>query len=120
MIFSLSVIGLLAGILGGLFGLGGAIIIIPALVMWLGFSQQVAQGTTLLMMVLPVGALASWQYYKNGYVNISAALVLAVFFFIGGYFGAKMAASIPTLYLKKSFAVLLGLIALKIFFFDKK
>ncbi len=119
-IFSLAIIGLLAGILGGLLGLGGAIIIIPALVMWLGFSQQLAQGTTLLMMVFPVGSLASWQYYKNGEVNISAALILAAFFFIGGYFGAKLATSIPTVYLKKSFAVLLMLIAFKIFFIDKK
>jgi len=98
-IFSLAIIGLLAGILGGLLGLGGAIIIIPALVMWLGFSQQLAQGTTLLMMVFPVGLLASWQCYKNGEVNISASLILAAFFFLGGYFGAKLATSIPTVYL---------------------
>lgn len=87
--------------------------------MLLGFSQQLAQGTTLIMMVLPVGALAAWQYYQNGYVDIKAALLLALFFFVGGYFGAKFAVHIPELMLKRSFAILLILIALKILFIDK-
>jgi len=92
--FCISIVGLIgavAGLLGGMLGLGGAIIIIPALVMLLGYSQQMAQGTALIMMVLPVGALAAFQYYQNGYVDVKAALILAAFFFIGGYFGAKFA-----------------------------
>jgi uncharacterized membrane protein YfcA len=112
-------IGVTAGLLSGLLGLGGAIIIIPALVMLLGFSQQMAQGTTLVMLVLPVGALAAWQYYKEGSVDIKTALILSVSFFISGYFGAKFAGEIPQAALKKIFAVLLMVIAGKMLFFDK-
>jgi uncharacterized membrane protein YfcA len=112
-------IGLAAGMLSGLLGLGGAIIIIPALVMFLGFSQQMAQGTTLIMMVLPVGALAAWQYYQQGFVEIKTALILAVMFFVGGFFGAKFAMHIPQETMKKGFAVVLMLIASKIWFETK-
>ena len=112
-------IGLAAGALSGLLGLGGAIVIIPALVMLLGFSQQMAQGTTLIMMVLPVGALAAWQYYQQGFVDIKTALILAAMFFIGGYFGAKFAIHIPQETMKKGFAVVLVLIAVKMWFDTK-
>lgn len=112
-------IGLAGGVLSGLLGLGGAIIIIPALVIFLNFSQQMAQGTTLVMMVLPIGALAAWQYYQQGYVEIKTALVLAVAFFIGGYFGAKFATHIPQETLKKAFAIGLLVIAIKIWFGGK-
>ncbi|MEO9004456.1 MAG: sulfite exporter TauE/SafE family protein [Ginsengibacter sp.] len=115
----IALIGILAGLLGGILGLGGAIIIIPALVMLLGFSQQMAQGTTLLMLVLPVGALAAWQYYKAGNADIKTAAILAVTFFVSGYFGAKMANSVPEEILKKLFAVLLIVIAVKMLFFEK-
>jgi uncharacterized membrane protein YfcA len=114
-----ALIGLAAGILSGLLGLGGAIIIIPALVLFLGYSQQSAQGTALLMMVLPVGALAAWQYYKEGYVEIKTALIMAVFFFIGGYFGARFATEIPQGLLKKLFAIMLIVLAIKMLFFEK-
>ncbi|MGN6343084.1 MAG: TSUP family transporter [Ginsengibacter sp.] len=114
-----ALIGLAAGILSGLLGLGGAIIIIPALVLFLGYSQQSAQGTALLMMVLPVGALAAYQYYKEGYVEIKTALIMAVFFFIGGYFGARFATEIPQGLLKKLFAVMLIILAIKMLFFEK-
>ena len=114
-----ALIGLAAGILSGLLGLGGAIIIIPALVLFLGYSQQSAQGTALLMMVLPVGALAAYQYYKEGYVEIKTALIMAVFFFIGGYFGARFATEIPQSLLKKLFAVMLIVLAIKMLFFEK-
>jgi uncharacterized protein len=115
----IAIIGLAAGVLGGLLGLGGAIIMIPAMVMFLGYSQQTAQGTALIMMVLPVGALAAYQYYENGYVEIKAALIMAVFFFVGGYFGARFATHIPQELLKKLFAVMLLILALKMLFFDK-
>jgi uncharacterized membrane protein YfcA len=105
-----------AGLLSGLLGLGGAIIIIPALIMLLGFSQQMAQGTALMMMVLPVGALAAFQYYQKGFVDVKAALIMAVFFFVGGYIGARFATNIPQDILKKSFAIMLVLIAVKMFF----
>ncbi|TSJ42338.1 sulfite exporter TauE/SafE family protein [Fluviicola chungangensis] len=112
----LGTIGLAAGLLGGMLGLGGAIIIIPALMLFLGYSQQLAQGTALIMMVLPVGALAAFQYYQKGFVDIKAALILAGFFFVGGYFGAKFATQLPQEILKKVFAVMLVGIALKMWF----
>ena len=116
----IGLIGLAGGLLGGLLGLGGAIIMIPAMVLFLGYSQQMAQGTALMMMVLPVGALAAFQYYENGYVEIKASLIMAIFFFAGGYFGAKFATHIPQEFLKKLFAVLLIVIAAKMLFFDKR
>lgn len=109
-------IGSAAGLLGGILGLGGAIIIIPALVMLLGYSQQMAQGTALMMMVLPVGAMAAFQYYQKGFVDIKAALIMAVFFFVGGYFGAKLATQIPQNILQKAFALMLLGIAIKMWF----
>lgn len=112
----IALIGAAAGLLGGLLGLGGAIIIIPALVMLLGYSQQMAQGTALIMMVLPVGALAAFQYYQKGFVDVKAALIMAVFFFLGGFFGAKFATQIPQDILKRVFAVLLVGIAVKMWF----
>lgn len=112
-------IGLVAGVLSGLLGLGGAVVIIPALVMILGFSQQMAQGTTLIMFVLPVGGLAAWQYYQQGFVDIKTALILAVMVFVGGYFGAKLATHIPQETMKKGFAIVLMLIAVKMWFETK-
>ena len=114
-----ALIGIAAGMLSGLLGLGGAIIIIPALIFFLGYSQQTAQGTALIMMVLPVGVLAAYQYYKEGYVEIKTALIMAVFFFIGGYFGARFATEIPQSLLKKLFAVMLIILAIKMLFFEK-
>ncbi len=115
-IILLALIGAVAGVLGGILGLGGAIVIIPALVMVLGYSQQMAQGTALMMMVLPVGALAVFQYYQKGLVDIKAALILAAFFFIGGYFGARFATQVPQEISKKIFAVVLLGIAIHMWF----
>ncbi len=112
----IALLGTAAGLLGGLLGLGGAIIIIPGLVLMLGYSQQMAQGTALIMMVLPVGGLAAYQYYQEGFVDIKAALIMGVFFFIGGYFGAKFANQIPQEILKKAFSIMLLMIAVKIWF----
>jgi uncharacterized membrane protein YfcA len=112
----IALIGTIAGLLGGLLGLGGAIIIIPALVMLMGYSQQMAQGTALIMMVLPVGGLAAFQYYQKGFVDVKASLIMAGFFFVSGFFGAKFATQIPQDILKKMFAVLLIGIAIKMWF----
>ena len=116
---TVALIGIAAGLLGGVLGLGGAIIIIPALVMLLGYSQQMAQGTTLLMMVIPVTSLAAWQYYKAGNVDVKTALILGVAFFISGFIGAKFANQIPQEVLKKVFALLLIVIAVKMLFFER-
>lgn len=112
----IALIGAAAGLLGGMLGLGGAIVIIPALVMFLGYSQQMAQGTALMMLVFPVGALAAFQYYQKGFVDVKASLIMAVFFFAGGYFGAKFATQIPQDILKKAFAIMLAGIAIKMWF----
>jgi uncharacterized membrane protein YfcA len=109
-------IGLLAGMLSGLIGIGGGIIIIPILIFIFGFSQHLAQGTTLAMLVPPIGILAAWTYYKEGFVDVRAAALLAAGFFIGSLFGAKFAVVISNIVLEKIFGVALLLIALKMIF----
>ena len=112
----LVVIGLVAGILGGMVGLGGAIILIPAMVMFLAMDQRMAQGTTLAIMLPPIGLFAAFNYYKAGYVNIKYALVIAVVFALGGYLGSKLALNIPAPMLKRIFALVLVLMAAKMAF----
>ncbi|MBU2554366.1 MAG: TSUP family transporter [Bacteroidetes bacterium] len=111
----LVLIGLVAGIFSGLIGIGGAIIIIPALVFILGMDQYSAQGTSLAVMLPPIGLLAAYSYYKEGALNLTYALIIAGAFLIGGYIGSKFALSIPEVTLKKIFAVVLFLIALRMF-----
>jgi uncharacterized protein len=116
MILILIVIGITTGVMAGMLGIGGAIIMIPALVFLLGISQQTAQGTSLAVMLPPVGIIAAYNYYKAGHVNIRVAIILAVFFLVGSYFGSKMALTIPQNVLKKIFGVLLLLVAAKMLF----
>ncbi len=106
-------LGLLAGIFGGVFGIGGATVIIPALVYLGGFSQHSAQGTMIAMMIPPIGLLAAIKYYQSGNVNIKVAMLLAIGFFIGGLIGAILADKISEPVLKKAFGVFLGIIAIK-------
>ncbi len=113
---AIAIIGSVAGFLSGLLGIGGPIIIISALVLFLGYSQQLAQGTALMMMSFPIGALAAYQYYQKGMVDVKAALIMAVCFFVGGYIGAKFATNLPHEILRKAFAVMLVLIAFKMWF----
>ena len=113
MILILIVIGIITGVMAGMLGIGGAIIMIPALVFLLGISQQTAQGTSLAVMLPPVGIIAAYNYYKAGHVNIRFAIILAVFFLVGSYFGSKLALTIPQNVLKKIFGVLLLLVAAK-------
>jgi uncharacterized protein len=110
-------IGLIAGILSGILGIGGGIIMIPALVFIFGYNQHLSQGTTLAAMVLPIGLLATLEYYKKGYVNLPVALCIAIGFFFGGLIGAKYATAINAGLLKKLFAVLLISIGLKMLVF---
>lgn len=107
----LIIIGVLTGAVAGMLGIGGAIILIPALVFIMGFSQHAAQGTSLAMMLPPIGLLAAYNYYKVGFVNIKFALILAVAFMIGSYFGSRLAISIPQPILKKIFGFLLLVVA---------
>ena len=106
-------LGLLAGIFSGFLGLGGGTVIIPALIYFLGFNQHQAQGTTLAMMVPPIGLLAAWKYYVNGDVKINVAAFLCVGFFVGGLIGAHFVEKIPDALLKKCFGVFLLLVSLK-------
>ncbi|NQU17988.1 MAG: sulfite exporter TauE/SafE family protein [Candidatus Saganbacteria bacterium] len=110
--------GLIAGIMGGMLGIGGGSIVVPILVLGYGLSQHMSQGTTLAMMVPPIGLLAAWHYWKNGNVNITIAALLCLGFIIGGLAGAWIAHQIPDLQLKKIFGVFLLLIALKLIFWS--
>lgn len=114
-LFLLLCIGLLAGILSGLVGVGGGIIMIPLLVM-MGMSQHQSQGTSLAVLAVPVTAIAAFNYYKEGYVDWKYALVIAVFFVIGGYIGSKFAVQIDQKILKKIFGVILLFVAGKLIF----
>ncbi|MBN2747138.1 MAG: sulfite exporter TauE/SafE family protein [Bacteroidales bacterium] len=111
--FMLLLIGLSAGMLGGIAGVGGGIIVIPALIYLLGQSQFEAQGTSLAMMIPPIGILAAYNYYQKGYINWQYALVLAVFFFIGGWIGSKLILQVPQEIVKKMFAIILLFVAVK-------
>lgn len=112
-------IGIIAGTLSGLVGIGGGIVIVPALVYLLGFSQKTAQGTSLGLILLPVGILGVLQYYKQGHIDVNVVWMLAVGFVIGGWLGGKIAVNLPQDTIKKIFAVLMILIAIKMLFIDK-
>ncbi len=112
-------VGVAAGMLGGLVGVGGGIIIVPALVYFIGMSQKSAQGTSLGLIMLPVGILGVIQYYKQGYVDFRVVGILAIGFLAGSYFGSKISLSLPQETVKKIFALLLVIIAIKMLFFDK-
>jgi len=118
-LFILLLIGLGAGVLSGVIGIGGGIVIVPALVYFIGFSQKTAQGTSLAILLLPIGLLGVLQFYKAGYVDIKVTAVIALAFFIGSYFGSRIALTVSQEILKKSFAVLLLVIGIKMLFFDK-
>jgi uncharacterized membrane protein YfcA len=109
----LLVIGFATGILSGLIGVGGGIIIIPILVFLFGFTQQQAQGTTLAMLVPPIGILAAWTYYKAGYADLKTAGLLCLGFFFGGLIGARIATGLPNVILQRIFGVALFLISLR-------
>ena len=108
-----SLIGLGGGILSGVLGIGGATLIIPALIYFLKFNQHLAQGTTLALMIPPIGLLAAWTYFKSGHVDIKVAALICVGFFIGGLIGAKIAISIPQDTLRKIFGLLLLILGTK-------
>ena len=112
-ILILIAIGIITGVMAGMLGIGGAIIMIPALVYLIGISQITAQGTSLAVMLPPIGIIAAYNYYKAGQVNIKFAIILAIFFLVGSYFGSKLALNIPQSVLKKIFGVLLLLVAAK-------
>ena len=116
----LVLIGLAAGFLGGMVGIGGGVLIVPALVLILGLSQHQSQGISLAMMIFPVGILGVINYYKKGFVDFRYAGLLAVGFFVGSYIGSKFSLSLPQELVKKIFAVVMILLALKLLLSGKK
>ena len=110
------VVGLAAGVLSGLFGIGGGLLIIPVLVYLFGMTQHLAQGTTLALMIPPIGIFAAWTYWKQGNVNLVAAAFICLGFVFGGWVGAKFSNAIPELMLRRSFGVLLAVVAAKMIF----
>jgi hypothetical protein len=110
----LIIIGLLAGILSGLVGVGGGIIMIPLLILLLGLTQHQAQGTALFAMLPPIGILAAMNYFKQGYVKWEYAVVIAFTFVIGGYFGSKLSLSLPPQTVRRIFGIIMLLGAIKL------
>jgi uncharacterized membrane protein YfcA len=117
-IFVLILVGLAAGTLSGLVGVGGGIIIVPALVFFLGFSQHAAQGTSLGLLLLPVGILAVINYYNKGFIDLKVVGIMCAAFVFGGWLGSKLALSISQDTVKKIFAVVLFYTAFKMMGWD--
>ena len=115
-IFILLAIGLVAGALSGMVGIGGGIIIVPALVYFFKFSQQEAQGTTLAMFLLPIGILGAYNYYKEGHMDVQTSLIICSTFVVGSYFGSKIAISLNQDMLRKIFGIIILLLSLKMIF----
>lgn len=118
MIITLAIVGLLAGVLSGLIGVGGGIIIVPALIFFLGFTQKQAQGTSLGLLLLPIGILAVINYYRAGYIDVKVVLVMALAFVAGGFLGSKIALVISEAALKRIFAIVLFYTGFKMLGFD--
>lgn len=111
----LIIIGLCAGMLSGLIGIGGGIVVVPALVYFLGFSQHEAQGTSLGLLLLPVGILAVLNYYNKGYIDIKVVAIMCASFAVGGWLGSKLSLALPEEPVKKIFGVILLYTAFKMF-----
>jgi uncharacterized membrane protein YfcA len=115
-IIILAIIGLLAGFVSGGLGVGGGIIIVPALVLILGFTQHQAQGISLGIMLAPIGLIAFLNYHKEGYTNLKYSLLILAAFFIGSYLGSKLSLQIPAASLKKIFGGLVLIAGIRMIF----
>jgi uncharacterized membrane protein YfcA len=112
-VFILLTLGLVAGVLSGMIGIGGGIVIVPALVYFLGYNQHQAQGTVLFMFLLPIGLLGVFNYYNSGNIEFKTAFIMACTFVAGSYFGSKIAISVDQATLKKVFGGILFLVSIK-------
>ena len=112
-ILILLAIGLVAGYLSGLIGIGGGIVIVPVLVYMLAMDQKTAQGTTIFLFLLPIGILSVYNYYKAGHVDFKTAAIIAITFLVGSYFGSKTAITIDTKLVRQIFAVAIILIGVR-------
>jgi uncharacterized protein len=111
-------LGLITGTISGLIGIGGGVILTPALVYFFNFSQHSAQGTTLALLVPPVSLLAAWTYYQKGNVNLKVATIIFVGFFIGGLLGAKLALQLSETWLRHIFSLAMMGLAIRMIFFE--
>jgi uncharacterized protein len=114
----LALIGLAAGVMSGFVGIGGGLIIVPGLIYVLGFTQLQAQGTSLAVLLLPVGILAVWNYHRAGNIHAAAALTIAAFFVVGGYFGSKYALRLPEYKVKFVFGLFMLYVAVRMLYFS--
>lgn len=112
--YVLPLIGLGAGVLSGLFGIGGGVVIVPALLLLMKFAPQTATGTSLGVFLLPVGILGAMSYYRAGHIDVKASLLIAAGLFVGAYFGAQLALSMSPVLLKKLFAGFLAITAIRL------
>ncbi|MGC2209645.1 MAG: TSUP family transporter [Candidatus Korobacteraceae bacterium] len=108
--------GILAGVLSGLVGIGGGVVIVPALVYFGGFNQKLAQGTSLAVLLPPTGALAFWQYYRTGNVDLRMAALIVLGLLLGGWVGGGWAQELSNSALRKGFAIFLMFAALNMWF----
>jgi uncharacterized protein len=109
-------IGLGAGMLAGVFGIGGGVVIVPALILLAGMSPVAATGTSLGALILPAGIFGAWQYYRNGHLDLRASLLIAVGLTAGIYLGATFAQGLAPNVLRRAFAVFMVLVALRMWF----
>ena len=119
LVITLLLIGLAAGILSGLVGVGGGLIVVPALIFFLGYSQHQAQGTSLGLLLLPVGILAVINYYNKGQIDVKVVAVMSIAFVLGGWLGSKLALRLTADTVKKIFAIFLFYSAFKLLKWDK-
>jgi len=119
-ILILVLIGIFAGVLSGMVGIGGGILVVPALIYFLGMGQHAAQGTSLALMLPPIGILGVMNYYKAGALNWKYAAVIAIAFIIGGYIGSKVSLTfISEAAMKKVFGIIMLIASIKLVFFSK-
>nr|MBK9651760.1 sulfite exporter TauE/SafE family protein [Bacteroidota bacterium] len=112
-IFIILLIGIVAGVFSGFIGIGGGLIVVPCLVYFLGFTQHNAQGTSLAMMLPPIGVMAVYNYYQKGMVDLKVATILCISFVAGSYFGSKFAISLSPEQIKRAFGIFMIALGIK-------
>jgi uncharacterized protein len=112
-VLTMCALGAAAGVLGGLFGIGGGILVIPGLVYLAGMDQKMAQGTTLLMLLPPIGLFAAWEYWRRGEASWAAALWLCIGFLLGAWLGARWSGTFSAAWLRRGFGILMVLVGLR-------
>ncbi len=107
-------IGLVGGVLSGLFGIGGGLVIVPSLILFLGMETKRAAGTSLAALLLPVGILGAMEYWRAGLIDVGLAVVLALGILVGAYFGARLAVTLPNDVIQRMFGVLLVVVGVRL------